>query len=390
MKKKIITFLALLTGIISATAQPTINVANVTVPKGMNGTFKVELENAEEYTAFQMNLTLPDGITYVSASKSSRFADQEFFITEGTYIQFLSYTMSHTPFSGNSGTLFTVKVHADETLEVGTELTATLSGIELTNANDEAVNLGNINFTITIGEPVVVLDEESETVPEATETIASVKVLRTIKANEWSTICLPFTMTKDQVETLFGNDVKVYYFDSYETTKDGDNITAITVNFEEEDFSEGFTKNYPYIIKTSKDITEFNVNAKIEPDEEIDQDYTIGSGKSKKTLGHFYGTLKANTIVPENNLFLSNGKFYYSKGLTKMKAFRCYFDFTDIITSVKDANAPIYMSFGNETTDIKNKQWSIDDNRYYNLNGQHVTNVKKGLYIKNGKKLVVK
>ena len=194
-------------------------------------------------------------------------------------------------------------------------------------------------------------------------------------------------MTKTQVQNIFGDDVKVYYFDSYETEKEGSVIKGITVNLEEDDLSEGFTENWPYIIKTTKNITEFTLdNVNIVPDA-IDQVYK----PSKKVLGHIYGTYEANTIVPENDLFLADGKFYYSKGLTKMKAFRCYFDFVDVLSSVSGSPAPVFINIEGKTTGIENIQRTTGDDRYYNLNGQHVENLKKGqIYIKNNKKVVVK
>ena len=36
-----------------------------------------------------------------------------------------------------------------------------------------------------------------------------VRVKRTINANEWSTICLPFAITAEQVKGVFGDDVQL-------------------------------------------------------------------------------------------------------------------------------------------------------------------------------------
>ena len=95
----------------------------------------------------------------------------------------------------------------------------------------------------------MILDENSTVAPTA-QTSVNVKVKRTIKANEWSTLCLPFDMTEAQVKTVFGNDVQLKEFISYDVTKEGNNVTGITINFEDADLSDGFYGNYPYIIKT--------------------------------------------------------------------------------------------------------------------------------------------
>jgi len=69
-----------------------------------------------------------------------------------------------------------------------------------------------VTTMITVVEPQdsrVVLDETSTTAPKASNGAVDVLVKRTIKANEWSTICLPFTMTETQVKTAFGDDVRI-------------------------------------------------------------------------------------------------------------------------------------------------------------------------------------
>ena len=119
------------------------------------------------------------------------------------------------------------------------------------------------------------------------------------------------------------------------------------------------------------------------------------TGKQRKVLGTFAGTYVADfdfyneaTSYP---LFLNGNKFYYATENTMhMKAFRAYFDFVDYLEEAESASAPIFISFNSDVTAIRNIGQAADDGRYYNLNGQHVTNVKKGLYIKNGKKVVVK
>ena len=57
--------------------------------------------------------------------------------------------------------------------------------------------------TLTItdaGTTRVLLDETSPDAPEVSNGAVDVRVLRTIKANEWSTICMPFAMTAEQID----------------------------------------------------------------------------------------------------------------------------------------------------------------------------------------------
>ena len=102
----------------------------------------------------------------------------------------------------------------------------------------------------------------------------------------------------------------------------------------------------------------------------------------------------AGTVIENGCLFLNSSKFWYSVGSTKIKAFRAYFNFDDLLPDFEDnyAEAPVLISFDDGLTGIglNAKGETTDDNVIYNLNGQRVETPKKGLYIINNKKVVVK
>jgi hypothetical protein len=97
----------------------------------------------------------------------------------------------------------------------------------------------------------------------------------------------------------------------------------------------------------------------------------------------------AETEIPQNGLFLSGNKFYYSVGLTKMKAFRCYFMLNRVLANT-GANAPIFINIGGETTKLEGLTIDQMDDNYYTLDGRLVKTPGKGVYIKNGKKVIIK
>jgi hypothetical protein len=119
--------------------------------------------------------------------------------------------------------------------------------------------------------------------------------------------------------------------------------------------------------------------------------------------GTFIGTYHAQTVVPENCLFLNGSQFWYSKGLTKMKAFRAYFDLVDVLASVEGASSRINIKLGGGTktgiSQIENGRRNSED-AVYDLQGRRVSSklndkgkmtndkVQKGLYIVNGKKVI--
>jgi hypothetical protein len=400
MTKKIVMLLTLLACMLNAAADNTVSISNAFVPKGKTGNFSIDLANTDVFaSSMEVHLTFPEGITFEDVTLSSRFTDNP---TIGKKVSGQSVTItllstSNEAITGSNGLLLFITVSADANLEVGDKLTASMTKMELAKKvgnKHEKFNLDPFDFDIEITD-YVVLDENSVVAPSA-QTGVNVKVKRTIKANEWSTLCLPFDMTEEQVKTAFGNDVQLAEFVSYEATKEGNNVTGITITFEDTDLSEGFYGNWPYIIKTSNDITEFTLTARdIDPDEAVAEYDNGKTGGKRKVYGSFIGTYQANTVVPDNSLFISSNKYWYSTGLTKMKAFRAYFTLDDVLTDIESANARVLMSVDGNVTGIKdatrpNIDVIITQNKGYDLLGRKVENPSKGLYIMNNKKVMVK
>jgi len=78
---------------------------------------------------------------------------------------------------------------------------------------------------------------------------------------------------------------------------------------------------------------------------------------------------------------------FYRANNSLVAASKAYLDLTGL-----SANARSFtLSFGNETLGITEaNRETMTDNRYYNLNGQRMTQPTKGLYIINGKKVMMK
>ncbi len=388
-----------------STMDDAIYIEPASVCVGLNQTLSVKMKNANPVAGFEFSLQLPEGITVTGASlsnerttsaKTSSFSHAV--LDDGT-VKVLCGTMTQNPetgklytFDGNDGEVATVTISVDPNMVLD-NYSAIVTNAKLADADAVKTTISsNVESVITVSD-VLVLDENSTLTPPTANDV-TVTVRRTIKANEWSTICLPFDMTEEQVKTAFGNDVQLAEFTSYDAVKDGDNVTGITINFDDADLSEGLSGNYPYIIKTSSEITEFTLNVDVNPDNAI-VDYDNGkSGGKRVVYGSFIGTYKANTVVPDNSLFISGNKFWYSAGKTKMKAFRAYFTLDDVLADVLQAGGRILMSLDEETTGVNEKAITNLEQpgleKCYNLMGQRVTMSKKGLLIKEGKKIVVK
>ena len=379
--KKLFSLLSVL-AICSFVNAQTISVEDVVVLQGSTtGSFTISANVGDAvYTGFEFTISFPKDKGFTSINKATA-------AWENGAIMFGDLTAGTTDFSGLTtgegkivdGELGTVTFNVDPSIATGDYEVAITNFTFMDGTNYIPAN--NVTFTVTVTDRLTL--DETATVAPATATGVNVKVKRTIDANEWSTICLPFAMDATQVKAAFGDDVKLGDFTSWSSEEDGEgDIVAINVGFTDVTAIEA---NHPYIIKTSSAIVSFDVDGvDIDPEDEP----SVQVGKKKAEKGFMTGTYVANTTVPENNVFLYDGKFWYSKGNTKMKAFRAYF--YDVLASV-ESSAPVFISFGGETTGIENIQRTAGDDRYYNLNGQHVENLKKGqIYIKNNKKVVVK
>ena len=221
---------------------------------------------------------------------------------------------------------------------------------------------------------VATIDEMATTLPESQDNVSYVMVKRSITANQWNTICLPFSMTSQQVKNSFGDQVQLANFTGYDYQNGN-----ITVNFETVDHMEA---NHPYIIKRPTAISSFNVsgNMSIAPS---------STPMTSGTSGRMVGTYVANTTIAKNLLFLSDNMFWYSVGKTKMKALRAWFDFDDVLPSVDGAATRIVLSVDGETTGIDRVIDIAGNGEVYDLQGRKVKRpARQGIYISGGRKII--
>ena len=248
----------------------------------------------------------------------------------------------------------------------------------------------DVEVTGSFTQNIYILDENSDNADVLKQAAdVAVQLKRTIKADEWSTICLPFTATGEQVKTAFGDDVQLASFTGWESEEDGNGaIVAINVMFTSVSADEGIAANTPMLIKVSETVTEATFDGvTLEPAEEP----MVQVGKKASERGWFYGTY-AKTIVPEENLFLSGNEFWYSTGKTAIKGFRGYFEFRDVLDAYyDDSEVKVHMLFDDDATGIETiDHSSLNIDHYYNLAGQRVGKGYKGVVIENGKKIIKK
>ena len=93
-------------------------------------------------------------------------------------------------------------------------------------------------------------------------------------------------------------------------------------------------------------------------------------------------------------MFLSDNKFWYSNGSTKIKGFRGYFVFDEYLTKLDEANSKINIVFDGDATAIGNINKQNANEDIYSVSGMNVgkdaSRLQRGVYIVNGKKVVKK
>lgn len=395
MKKIIFSLLTLIamSGRVMAGDKPIITVADVEALPGETVSFTVNLTDgkASTYTAMTLYAYFPTtGFTTTGAyTVSNLWTGASGFVGDIN----TSMGLATIPFASANAiqgatvdNLVTVSFTVDNSVAVG-EYSVTLKRTMFEYNTSDKDYADDVTFKVkVVNIHTIVLDELSTEVPAAHNGV-NVMVKRTIKANEWSTICLPLAISSAQVKEAFGDDVKIANFTGYEATTDkNDNVTGINVNFAEVDAIEA---NHPYVIKVSSAISEFTVdNVDIDPEDEPKVATVV---RTKKRWSEIIGTYVANTTIENQMLFLNGNKFWYSNGSTKMKGYRAYFDFYDVLSEVENASAKI--TFFDGTTEISNV--NINDNvneeaPRYNLAGQKVSKSYKGIVILNGVKRVIK
>lgn len=391
MKKTILSLLVLtvMGGRAMAGDKPVITVADVEVLPGETAVFAVNLTDgkADTYTAMTLNAQFPEtGFTTTGTyTISSAWPGATGVVGQvnATGLATIPFASANTISGSAVESLVTVTFKVDESTPLG-EYDVTLKETLFEYGLADKDYADDVTFKVTVTDRIT-LDEESTELP-ATMAGVNVKVKRTLKADVWNTLCLPFSMDETQLKAAFGDDVELGEFLDYES--DG---SSITVDFGTVDVSDGISENYPYLIKTSANVTEFNVDGvNIAPDEEgAEAVYETGKGKNKTTLGRFIGTLKAGTTIPADNLYLSDNKFYYSTGTTTIKGLRGYFWLQDFDSS---AGVPaLNFEVDGQVTKVDGIQVVTNDGTYYDLNGMKTDRpTKKGVYIRNGKKVVIK
>ena len=219
-------------------------------------------------------------------------------------------------------------------------------------------------------ETVAYDETKDNTIADAND--ANVIITRTIQEG-YNTVVLPFTLTDEQVTKAFGAGTEVYVYS--ENSAEADDVT---ITFTKGDGS--ISANVPVLVKATaaSNAQVFEGVQVVAPTTDV---------KVAGTNFDFIGVYAAGKVAEGDFFFAKQddkAKVVKSKGDNNtINAFRAYFDNKGGVSSVK-------LFIEGIATRISDINGAAENGAIFNLAGQRVNKAQKGIFIQNGKKVILK
>jgi hypothetical protein len=222
-----------------------------------------------------------------------------------------------------------------------------------------------------------VLLDEDKTI-DLHEAVNGLRVVfrRKIKEDKWNSFCAPMAFTADEITEVFGAGTQVLAFSPETTEKTLKFYTTTTME-----------ANVPYMVKPTKSWPTYVFETK---------DIALPQAGTVASPAYTFTGVFDNGFVPQGSYFLSSNKYYkatkadsnplkgyrtYLSAVTTAPAKALSFMIMPMTTAIEDLNTDILPATGNI--------YSIDG-RLVRRDATSTDGLPKGLYIMNGKKVIVK
>lgn len=218
--------------------------------------------------------------------------------------------------------------------------------------------------------------------------------VRSMVPDKWYTIMLPFAVSNEKLKEVFGEDTQVWgYSGVYDNTLCFDEpVTEV---------GEGMEADTPYLIKPGEGKGEYEFNGQ-------DVDYTpfdaspslavAGGQKGAEQYTSTYQGTYTNQKIPTDAYYLKNNLFYYMPGENTTLGWKAYggivyvSDESNAAQGAKSQFFDLAVGHSGDVSVIESYQMETkaSDQPLYNLAGQQVSQPIKGIYVRNGKKIIIK
>lgn len=231
---------------------------------------------------------------------------------------------------------------------------------------------------------------------------------RTFNGNKWNSLVLPVSLTKEQFNEAFGSGAQLSEIDCVKN--EGNNRIINFKTVQESADGTYLKENIPYIIYIEKAETEkhpadeqyesiedgvvqgpiYIVNSGVDYQMKNDKNTVIKVTSEKTPELSYLGSYVSNQPLPIDCYIFSNGNLFHTSKEYTMKGYRCWIDYQT------DDDTPLAkFSVNNTATGIDCITDNIEnaDSHIYNISGQEIENtdnLPEGIYIINGKKLIIK
>lgn len=284
-----------------------------------------------------------------------------------------------------------VKGNSNYTLSFTYPLTEEWEGEVYVKITGDNIGVMETNKTaVTISEPTIVLDENGDGYATATTkptcSNAVVKLKYTVQQG-WNTIVLPFSPSESFMTQIFGSDYTAYAISSYE---DG-NLKFSKYTY--------LSSSTPYLVYAPN--AEVNTNGIYLKGVSIFSGNWTSSNLNKSVSNNaaiFKGTFSPIAAPGMNGKYglTPEGKIVNGNASASIKGYRAYFEFAEGSTPAK---LSIVIDENDAPTLIGAVQMMEDNAAVYDMMGRRVETLNgkvvsgqlpKGIYIVNGKKVIVK
>lgn len=230
---------------------------------------------------------------------------------------------------------------------------------------------------------------------------------RTFNGNKWNSLVLPVSLTKEQFHEAFGIGARLSEIDCVENEGNNRIINFKTVQASDDTY---LKENTPYIIYIEEAETEkhpadeqyesiedgvvqgpiYIVNSGVDYQMTNDKNKVIKVTSEKTPELSYLGSYVSDQRLPKDCYIFSNGNLFHTSKEYTMKGYRCWIDYQT------DDDTPLAkFSVNNTATGIDCITDNIEnaDSHIYNISGQEIENtdnLPEGIYIINGKKLIIK